>query len=581
MKPAAEIRAAWLAQLHSTVPADRARAETGVRALYAAAGFAEPRYFLWFDSPCAASWAVAVLVPRGHVSASQLLSPKVLSRDDTERLERTRAVIMQQLGLSDWNEALARIGEPRIGSLQVGMNPLRLFASAFIEARYDIVDDVSALFTVHGDEDALARAESHFWGAHWGVLNSALHCPTTNWLIRQSFVDEQSFSRLADDEDCVGDRELPPVLRASAEIARSSGMWWPFESAAILCDRPSEIHVNERGVPHRVDGPAVMFRDGWEVYAWNGKAVPEHWIMQTETVPPREYQGFDPTFRKFAESKRKPAGKTKRAKPGSILEAALAPDPAARLEQLRTAGGGRLPLFDRYQAGEHREVWRELVSLGAGVREDPRAADALAVAYETMRRVESNVRTIVHRLEGLRYVFTPDGPAAPKTATAPRPHVPPSPNARRAVASFEKEFGTLPLSLRAFYEVVGEVNLIGTHPMIDPKDGAVATDPLVVYGLDEGIVEYDEEGDDEDGQRPTAVTIAPDDLHKANTSGGDAYEISIPDLRADGELLNERHRLMFVDYLRLCFEFGGFPGYEGRSRVPTELDLLRDGLLPF
>jgi len=262
----------------------------------------------------------------------------------------------------------------------------------------------------------------------------------------------------------------------------------------------------------------------------------------------------------------------------AFQELALA---AARLEQLRTAGGGRLPLFDRYQAGEHREVWRELVSFGAGVREDPRAADALAVAYETMRRVESNVRTIVQRLEGLRYKFAPDGPAAPKTATVPRPHVPPSPNARRAVASFEKEFGTLPLSLRAFYEVVGEVNLIGTHPLIDPMDGAVATDPLVVYGLDEGIVEYDEEGDDEDDQRPTGVTIAPDDLHKANTSGGDAYEISIPDLRADGELLNERHRLMFVDYLRLCFEFGGFPGYEGRSRVPTEIALLRDGLLPF
>ena len=63
MKTAAEIRAAWLAQLHSTIPADRPRAEAGVRALYASAGFAEPRHFLWFDSPCAASWAVAMLVP--------------------------------------------------------------------------------------------------------------------------------------------------------------------------------------------------------------------------------------------------------------------------------------------------------------------------------------------------------------------------------------------------------------------------------------------------------------------------------------------------------------------------------------
>lgn len=77
------------------------------------------------------------------------------------------------------------------------------------------------------------------------------------------------------------------------------------------------------------------------------------------------------------------------------------------------------------------------------------------------------------------------------------------------------------------------------------------------------------------------VTIAPDDLHKADTSGGDPYEMAIPDLRADGELLNERHDLFFVDYLRLCFRFGGFPGYDGRAEVPAELGTLSAGLIEF
>ena len=640
MKTAAEIRAAWLAQLHSTAPADRPRAESGVRALYAAGGFAEPRHFFWFDSPCAASWAVAALVPKGHSSGSQLLSPNALSRDDKEQLERTRSAMAEQLGLSDWNQVAAAIGPARIASLQLGIDPRRLFGPAFIEARYSLVDDVAALFTVHGDEDDLARAESHFWGSNWGVLHSALHCSTTNWLIGQSFFDEESFSRMADDEHHIADREPPPLLRATSEIARSSGMWWAYDNAAIMCDRPSEIHVNERHLPHRVDGPAVVFRDGWHVYAWNGKAVPERWIMQPETVPPREYRGFDPTFKKFVDSKGKPAGKApKRAKHGSILKAALPADPAARLEELRTYAGGRLPLFDRYQAGEHRQIWTELVSLGPAVREDPYAADALAVAYETMRRVESNVRTLVQRLTAMQYVFTPDGPPtgpptlemgptgqrmdlgalirdvgqsgafggfsnlsamfeklmrgrehlashAPKAKQETRPpasraHVPPGPDARKQVADFEKAFGTLPLSLRAFYEVVGEVNLIGTHPGIDPEGNSVAIDPLMVYGLDEAIVEYDEDDEGDEEGRPSAVTIAPDEIHKANESGGDAYEVAIPDLRADGELLNERHGLLFVDYLRLCFEFGGFPGYEGRAHVPAELASLKAGLLAF
>ena len=74
----------------------------------------------------------------------------------------------------------------------------------------------------------------------------------------------------------------------------------------------------------------------------------------------------------------------------------------------------------------------------------------------------------------------------------------------------------------------------------------------------------------------------PDDLHKADTSGGDPYEIAVPDPRADAELLNERHGLFFVDYLRLCFRFGGFPGYEGFDRgVPSEIESLRGGLLTF
>src|SRR5262245_5281808 len=64
MTPLAENRARWLTQLKSTEPADRARAEDGARRMAAAAGFKEPQHFLWFDSPHAASWAIAVVVAR-------------------------------------------------------------------------------------------------------------------------------------------------------------------------------------------------------------------------------------------------------------------------------------------------------------------------------------------------------------------------------------------------------------------------------------------------------------------------------------------------------------------------------------
>lgn len=634
----ADVRAAWLAQLHSTSPADRPPAEEAVRRLYAAAGFPEPRHFLWFDSPCAASWPVVSLIAEANRVWTPLLAPSVLSKESKQRMEHTRAELPNRLGVPDWKAAMPAVGEPRIASLQRMLDPGRTFNTTVVDARFATVDDVSELFVVYGDDDDLARAEQHFWGGNHGVLQSAIHCSTTASVLGNSFFAEYSFSQMADDEHRVAERQSPPFLAAAWDVARSTGMWWPFENAAILCERPEAVHVNERRVPHRDDGPAIVYRDGWRVYAWNGKSVYERWIMDPEHVPPREYKGFDPTYVRWAASKATPATThKKRAKPGSILSATLPTDPTARLEQLRAAAGGRLPLFERYHAGDHRKVWDELVSLGAAVREDPHAADALAVVYETMQRVESNVRTLVQRLTAMNSVFTPDGPptgatvlemgptgtridlddlmrgmgqsdalagfpnlsgmfdrllkardtmrshAKPKQDPRPasaRAHVPPGPNIRKDIAAFENEFGTLPLSLRVFYEVVGEVNLIGTHRTLDPANTDVAADPLLVYGLDEGIVEYDGDDEEEEG-RPSAVTIAPDDLHKANVSGGDSYQVAIPDLRADGELLNERHNLFFVDYLRLCFRFGGFPGYEGRATMPREIETLSAGLLDF
>lgn len=588
-----DVRAAWLAQLKNTTAADRPRAEEALRRLYRAAGFTEPQFIFWHDSPCAAAWAVAVLIAEGNRVWAPLLAHSALSREDRDRADSTRSRIIERVGVASWGDAVSTIGVPRIGTLQMMPDASRLFSSALMDARFGLVDDVSALFTVRGDEDDLTRAESHLHGGNLGALTSALHCSATGSVIGNSFFGEYSIASMATDEERVGSREVPPVLASAWDVARSAGLFWPFENAAILSDRPTDLYFNERHLLHRDEGPAAVYRDGWRVFAWNGKAVPERWIMEPGAVPSREYKGFDPTFAKFAQSKAKPgAAAKKQGKRASVVSVVLPADPVARLEQLRKHAGGTLPLFDRYQRGEHRQVWNELLLSGAAVREDPLAADALAVAYETMGRVRENVRTLVQRLTAIGYVFTPDGPQGssllsgvfgalmkgrPRDQSA-RAHVLPGPAAAQDVARFEKEFGTLPLSLRAFHEVVGEVNLTGRHPTIDPPNNPTAPDPLLVYGLDEGIVEFDEEDED---AKPSAVTIAPDDLHKANTSGGDAYEMAIPDLRADGELLNERHQLFFVDYLRLAFQFGGFPGYEGQAQVPAELRSLGAGLLDF
>ena len=61
--------------------------------------------------------------------------------------------------------------------------------------------------------------------------------------------------------------------------------------------------------------------------------------------------------------------------------------------------------LERYQQGEHVEVWQELVALGDQVCEEPLYSDAYAVAQETMRRARQNIELISQRLKDIGYHF--------------------------------------------------------------------------------------------------------------------------------------------------------------------------------
>src|SRR6185503_14656598 len=98
------------------------------------------------------------------------------------------------LGESDLNQMRAAVGSARVATLLPAPDPRYLFTPAFLQARFHLVDDVSALFTLHGDDDDLARAEKYFWGSNHGALRSAVHCPTTDSLIGNSFFSEYSLS---------------------------------------------------------------------------------------------------------------------------------------------------------------------------------------------------------------------------------------------------------------------------------------------------------------------------------------------------------------------------------------------------
>jgi hypothetical protein len=614
-----ETRQRWLGHLYATAPADRPLAESGVRDMYAAAKMEPPRRILWLDSPAHAAWTVLLLDAQRDSLMRRIVEALEQSRASRERLASLRAIVAKSAGAS-WDDVAREAGRPLWGQ---GADPKASFQLPLTLTRMSLWEDVGRSMGKFA-EDPLFLAEA----ALYGLFGRAAGGGAETMFLR-AIPHAYNFLWMAMDEEKTQGSSPPPFLESAWRVARSAGPWWAFSGLALLSERPSELHRNAAGQPSRGDGPAILYQSGWSVYAWNGGSMPEKWILHPESIPPAQLKQADKSFRDYLATRIAPTSQPaqKAAKRSKILQTDLPAD-ALRLEKLRKHAEGRLPLYDRYMAGELRPVWQELQMLREAVRTDPFAADALAVAYETMRRVEANVRTVAKRLSDLGYRFRTEASAWQERDSAinfalgfdprpselgmqsphvqrltemigqmreklasqreavrklprddnPRAHIPPPGNTAKLLAKLEKKAGTIPLSLRVFYEVVGAVDLLGSHPSINPPKGTICPDPLVVFPLEDvlaGAEEMSEEGDDD-----IRLQLAPDDIHKAGESGGEPYEIAIPDVRMDGEFLNERHGLFFVDYLRLAFRFGGFPGYEGYD-PPPEVGQLSRGLIEF
>lgn len=227
--------------------------------------------------------------------------------------------------------------------------------------------------------------------------------------------------------------------------------------------------------------------------------------------------------------------------------------------------------LQRYETGEHRQVWAELQALGEAIARDGTREDAWAVACRTMRRARVNVERIYERLVRQCYEFEhPD-----------RAWVPATPSDAEALREIESLVGPMPLSLRAWYEIVGSVWWTGNHPAWEsfgPETDALVITP-VSHILNE-CRQWLEDRNERYGEYSQFfhVEISPDRLHKADISGGPPYAIACGTPCADGLVKEESRRLHFVPYLRVCFKHGGFPGFEGYGISENDLleGLMRD-----
>ena len=65
------------------------------------------------------------------------------------------------------------------------------------------------------------------------------------------------------------------------ELAKETGWHLFYKSVAILSEKPTEIHRNERGQLHNFNAPAIKWADGYELYRFNGVRVTKELAEKT------------------------------------------------------------------------------------------------------------------------------------------------------------------------------------------------------------------------------------------------------------------------------------------------------------
>ena len=77
-----------------------------------------------------------------------------------------------------------------------------------------------------------------------------------------------------------------PKWLAFQSIVNSCGWIFPFGDTVLICDRPTQISFNDKGILHAEGEPAISFVDDYRVYAYNGVILP----VEYGVLPPSKWE---------------------------------------------------------------------------------------------------------------------------------------------------------------------------------------------------------------------------------------------------------------------------------------------------
>jgi hypothetical protein len=254
---------------HSTPPSAFGEAEEHLRLAYQVVGL-DPPTIRWFDSP------------RAFVLEPEPAPQSIETRLRTSLEARVAATIPERISEPIWEEFFFTMLE-RIGD-SVWYSTGRLIEDAVL---------ASMGRDPHSHNSApkmLTRRDLQ--NALWSVATEGLW--TNNYILlslrmRDSVQAYENQARLA----------LSTALASLFEphdlvhLARFNDLVCGYRlgrTEAWLVQKPVHAERDEQGFLHAEDGMCLRYRDGWGLYAWHGRRVPEKVILHPEHVTTEDWQ---------------------------------------------------------------------------------------------------------------------------------------------------------------------------------------------------------------------------------------------------------------------------------------------------
>ncbi len=255
----------WKARSLSTERIDRQKAAKAIDAAYAAIGLSKPR-LIFYDSP--------------YEGLGKLDSRlQNLSKKGVKTLLHKQW--MQQYSLSGGNPLIRQLWlvlEKQIEN-QIGREISRLLDR---ELRNKVGKN---LFKI--EQQLYNQMESQLYSQDYLYLIEQINRPETNIyteltplaeLLKVSIKPETLASCICFYDFCISvlnctcDRSKWEALQM---LVKDCGWFVPFESIAIVCDRPIELSLDNQNHLHAEGKPAIRFPDGYSLYSYYGVTLPE------------------------------------------------------------------------------------------------------------------------------------------------------------------------------------------------------------------------------------------------------------------------------------------------------------------